>query len=226
MATALAVTCKSLGRTSSLAATGIWGWLHISGIYCLCVDFKKHIKRNPGLLKSSPFTEFSEAFKQKFLLFVPDVCAVTYYRRIFCIFPIAVLRKGSRHLRGTHCSLACSLPRDAAQGDSPWSQPSEHRPCWRAKPRVTGWNLDWPQWLCSVLFPKICLENKLQVWGLWGSSRDAGDAGPCGVPSLKRAALIYWGVEGNGGSWGRAGSEVCLRAGAREKEAGEKLSIM
>lgn len=144
--TGLEVACKRLGRTSSLAATGILGWLHISGIYCLCADFRRHVKRNPGLLKSFPCTEFSEAFKQKFLLFVPDVCAVTHHRSIFRIFPIAVLLKRSRQLRGTHRSLVWSSPRYAAQGGSPPWWPGERCPCWCAQPRVTGGDLNRPHW--------------------------------------------------------------------------------
>lgn len=164
------VTCKSLSRTSSLAATWILGRLHISGIYCRCVNFKKHIKRNPGLLRSCLFTGFSEALKQKFLLRVPGICVVTYCHRIFCIFSIAVPCEFSMEPNGTHCSLVCSLPGDAAQGHSPRLWPRDHCLCCRVKPRVRSGSASL---IHSVLIPKICLET--EVLGIRGSSRDPGE---------------------------------------------------
>lgn len=120
MTAALEVTCKNLGRTSSLAATGMWGCQAFTGTFqAFIIVFvwtsKNTLRETQGYWKTAPFAAFSEAFKQNLLLFMADACAVTYYHRIFCIFLVADLHQGSQQLK--RAPTACSLPRDTAQDD-------------------------------------------------------------------------------------------------------------
>lgn len=132
MTAALEVTCKNLGRTSSLAASGIWGCQAFTGTFqAFIIVFvwtsKSAFRETQQYWKTAPSLHFLKPFKQKLLLFMADACVLTHYHRIFCIFPVADLHQGSQQLKKAPLPVACpgTLPKMTSVVIAQWALDGE-----------------------------------------------------------------------------------------------------